>query len=352
MAATIDGCRADLSAYWRWSIRTVQNEIDSGRVIYNQEGATACLNAIRSAPCPSSSNGWRPFAFGCWGDFQGTIATGEACFSDIECASGHCRWTLDQADSCSSACCAGTCAALVDVGASCFTYDYSSDCVHTDYCNGPAPVSNGTCQARLAQGVPCDVSGISAEEPCQDGLTCDNDLLTCVPFPKDGQPCTAYSCDNYDSYCDPTRGTCQARLKIGAPCANNGDPGCVVYAQCLNGTCTLAPGAGDACTMPDDGGSPGSLCRWGATQCIDGICQEPAGPPPVLCTFDDVPSQDAGAVPPDAPASQAIDGGPVACLAYGLAFGVGEAYRAGDSPCVYTCLADGSWGISDCGADQ
>lgn len=291
IAFSVDGCRADLSGYWARSIRTLQGEIDSGRVGYNQERATDCLNAIQSAPCPSLSNGWSPFAFGCWGVFQGTVATGDACVDDIECASGHCRWSLYQADSCTTSCCAGTCATLVDVGASCFTYDYSSDCVHTDYCKGPAYVSNGTCQARLAQGETC---GVSAEEPCQDGLTC-GESDTCVPFPKDGQPCTDLGppCDNYDSYCDPSRGTCQARLKVGAPCADPSYYGCVGYAQCLNGICVLMPGAGEACTVPD-GGDPGRTCRWYATRCIDGICQAPAAPPP--CTVEIAQQQDAGAL--------------------------------------------------------
>jgi hypothetical protein len=288
--ADVDGCRADISAYWANYIRTLQGEIDSGRVSYNQDRASDCLNAIQTAPCPASSNGWKPFGFGCRGDFQGTIATGEACFSDLECASGHCRWSMWDVDNCTSSCCPGTCAPLVDVGANCFTYDYSSDCVDTDYCKGPYFVSNGTCQSKLAQGETCSRS---AEEPCQVGLTCDNDLLTCVPFPKDGQPCTAYSCDNFDSYCDPTRGTCQARLKVGAPCANYGDPGCVGYAQCLNGTCALMPGAGEACAIPE-GGYAYTVCRLGATQCIDGICQEPAFRPP--CTVEAAQPQDAGAL--------------------------------------------------------
>jgi len=292
--ADVDGCRADLSALWANYIHTLQGEIDSGRVSYNQDTATDCLNAIQTAPCPASSNGWNPFGFGCWGNFQGTVATGEACFSDIECASGHCRWTLSDFYNCTSSCCPGTCAPLVDVGANCFTDDYSSDCVDTAYCQGPvyqgpADISNGTCQTRLAQGETC---GVSAEEPCHAGLTC-GESHTCVPFPKDGQPCTANSCDNYDSYCDPTRGTCQARLKVGAPCANYGDSGCVGYAQCLNGICTLLSGAGEACTIPD-GGYDYASCRWGATYCIDGICQEPAYPPP--CTIGAAQRQDAGAL--------------------------------------------------------
>jgi hypothetical protein len=286
--ADVDGCRADLSAYWARYIRTLQDEIDSGRVSYNQDRATECLNAIQIAPCPASSNGWKPFGLGCWGDFQGTVATGAACVYDLECASGHCAWSLDQAISCTSSCCAGTCATLVDVGASCLTYGDSSDCVRTDYCKGLDYVPNRTCQAKLAQGETCSKS---AEEPCQVGLTCDNDLLTCVPFPKDGQPCVANSCDNYDSYCDPTSGTCQARLKVGAPCTNYGDPGCVGYAQCLNGTCMLLPGAGETCTIPD-GGYDYTSCRWGVTRCIDGICQEPAFPPP--CTVGAAQPQDAG----------------------------------------------------------
>lgn len=291
--ADVDGCRADLSAYWARYIHTLQGEIDSGRVSYNQDRATDCLNAIQTAPSPASSNGWKPFGFGCRGDFQGTVVTGEACFSDIECASGHCRWTLDQADSCSSACCPGTCATLVDVGASCFTYDVSSDCLQTNYCKGPADFSNGKCQARLAQGEACNVSGVSAEEPCQAGLIC-GESDTCVPFPKDGQPCTnpGPPCDNPDSYCDLATGTCQARLKVGAPCADY-EYGCVAYAQCLSGTCALMPGAGEACAIPE-GGYAYTVCRWGVTQCIDGVCQEPVGPPP--CTVETSQQQDAGAL--------------------------------------------------------
>jgi hypothetical protein len=288
-AATVDGCRADLSAFWQRSIRKIQSEFDSGRVIYDADKATSCLNAIQSAPCPSSSNGWSPFTWGCRGVFQGTVTTGATCFSDMECTSGHCKWSLSDTYNCASSCCPGTCAALVDVGASCFTDDRSGDCVHAAYCKGPASFSNGTCQARVAQGETCyrwlDV-------PCQAGLFCDYDSLTCMPYAKDGQPCSTSSCDNYDSYCDPTRGNCQARLKVGAPCMNYGDSGCVGYAQCLNGICTLLPGAGEACTVPD-GGYNYASCRWGVTGCIDGICQEPAAPP--YCTVETAQPQDGGA---------------------------------------------------------
>ncbi|HEX7507190.1 MAG TPA: hypothetical protein VF550_10490 [Polyangia bacterium] len=323
VTASVDGCRADLSAYWQRSIRKLQSELESGRAVYDADKASSCVDAIQSAPCPSASNSWKPFAWGCQGVFQGAVVTGQSCFSDLECASGHCKWSLSDAYNCTISCCPGACAPLVDVGANCFTDDYSSDCVDTAYCKGPAYVSNGTCQARLDQGETC---GVSAEDPCQNGLTC-GESNTCVPFPKDGQPCT-YSgppCDNYDSYCDLTKGTCQARLKVGAPCAHSGDSGCVRYAQCLNGFCTLLPGAGEACAIPD-GGYDYSSCRWGVTRCTDGICQEPTVAP--LCTVASVPMQDAGAMPPDAPVGPTLDADVVATD-------------------TRPCLAH-----SDCGADQ
>jgi hypothetical protein len=67
---------------------------------------------------------------------------------------------------------------------------------------------------------------------------------------------------------------------------------CVGYAQCVNGICTPMPGAGDLCTLPDGGYSYG-ICRWDATLCTDGICQDLVQPP---CTIE-IAQQQAVAAP-------------------------------------------------------
>ena len=292
LAASVEACRPNLAAWWRRTVALLQSDLDTGRVRYNPNRAATCMDAIQSAPCPSESNGQYPWGLTCGGVFPANVATGDACLWDFECEGGHCRYPLT--DTCTGSCCPGSCAVPGDVGASCVT-EVDHECVDADYCK---PSYQGyrvevTCQPRLAQGDTCDDPW---DYPCQRGLTCElNGSHTCVPYAKDGQPCDAYSgpyCDNWDSFCDSDRGTCQARRAIGAPCAD--DSACVTYAQCRNGICTLTPGAGDSCTVPD-GGNPNLVCLWSTTQCIDGICQEPVLPP--LCTIAMAPTQDAGVMP-------------------------------------------------------
>lgn len=294
LAPSIDSCRADLLATWRPTISLLLGDINRGWIVFDEDAANACLGSVVSKPCLSASNGDFLAGLRCPGVFRGAVAIGETCVYDVECATGHCKAAKDPSTGdCARPCCAGTCVALADIGSSCSDISDSSDCTANGYC--ALDVSDFTvtraCRARSAQGEACKSE---LEPPCQAGLTCDDqNTLTCMPYPKDGQPCSGVPCDNFDSFCDPTTGTCQARLDVGAPCT---DLGCVIYAQCLYGTCTVLPSAGDACTVPDSG-PPYGICRWDATLCVDGICQEPVRRP--LCTIEDVEQQDAGTPPPD-----------------------------------------------------
>jgi hypothetical protein len=102
-------------------------------------------------------------------------------------------------------------------------------------------------------------------------------------------------CDNEDSFCDSTTGTCQPALKVGAACkftgtfGPGGSGGCVGYAACRNGICVELPGIGEPCGVAD-GGEPRNGCRHGT--CANGTCEPPA---PFACTVETALRSDAGA---------------------------------------------------------
>lgn len=156
----------------------------------NQSALSACQGLIRANPCVSSDE------FGiCNQVYQGTVADGGGCVSDVQCASRACTSVGGQC---------GSCAASVAVGATC---DFNlQNCLQQPEgrVRCEASLSGNTCvfhaDAYLSVGVgsQCgDVNGVQQY--------CDADL-----------------------YCDAAN-RCAARLAVGATCDDTLD-------QCAYGT--------------------------------------------------------------------------------------------------------------------
>jgi hypothetical protein len=112
----------------------------------------------------------------------------------------------------------------------------------------------GTCQLEVATaGGTCDPKQATAPA-CSGsaGLTCDTQMLVCVPQPlaSANQPCgligtTRTACSGGATCSIPqgeTTGVCVAPAADGAACNVDSAPECETPARCVNGTCQL-PGS-------------------------------------------------------------------------------------------------------------
>jgi hypothetical protein len=260
----------------------LQREIDEGLVTYDATAATACFSVIANASCTVDSlSSTSSAAPSCAGVVKGTIASGGACVSDEQCATGLCKQP-----SCGGSCCLGVCAVKAAAGGGC---TQSSECVADATCNYDGSLT-GTCKPRAPRGEACKYNS-----DCQSGLTCDSTgSKTCVELIADGHPCTpgGASCAELSSYCDGTSKTCQPRAKLGAACVSDATSlhgsGCVSYAQCKNGVCVAIPTVGEPC-QATDAGYPEIACLVGA--CTNGTCQVA---PSQVCTIASAHGADAG----------------------------------------------------------
>lgn len=246
-------------------------DISSGKTKFDGVAGAACLDAIGDYDCRLSTVLFEPEA--CDRTATGTIADGGACNSSAQCASRTCTYTQADCDR-DTTCCAGTCAATsvtVAEGGACS--DDSQTCATGLFCDAAALPF--VCKKRAAAGEAC-----TSLVPCLGGLRCVRaagaTAGTCAAYPKRGEPCTgsfAY-CDDAHDFCDPTTGTCVARLAVGADCSA-ADEGCVTYAPCdpTSHLCVKRPTLGQTCT--EEVGCLGPL------DCVNGACA--ARPPRIVC---------------------------------------------------------------------
>src|SRR5262249_12092621 len=117
-------------------LATVVGDVEAGRIGYDGTAAETCLKAIGDAPCNSTK---LSVTDACEHMFTGRVATGGACFFDLQCTSLQCERT----DSCSAECCPGTCMAApppVPIGGDCSA---GQKCVESAHC------SAGVCSAAM-----------------------------------------------------------------------------------------------------------------------------------------------------------------------------------------------------------
>jgi len=254
------GCGAALLDAWKDALREAEQQIASGKVVYDPSALSACVEARRTAVCDDPDGG---FPEACELAFEGTIAIGDACTSSLECAkSAVCRG------------CPGHCVAPGDIGATC---DGENPCVPEAAC------LSGVCVARAREGQACNA--LTSARLCAGALPCAGDTLlqdgNCSPFsyaargercnPDEGALCEADSvCVNTELVGDALQATCQEREHAPAECWSGYQDSCPVGQYCplttaenrqgvLSASCLPLGTAGERCYSPR-GCVPNAIC--------------------------------------------------------------------------------------------
>ena len=186
-----------------------------------------------------------------------------ACSDNIACTQGdHCN--------------AGACVPGAAVDSACQPHQCASVT-----CDPTASPADGCKVVPIAAGTQC--RGVKAGEICDVAEACDGTSPDC-PDDKvkaQGTQCLAASCTNFQSQVELTcDGTLQnKKCAAASPVSCNGyacdgalckqdcasDDGCQPTHYCVNNTCELRIGAGEACT--DD-----TQCSKSNAHCVDGVC--------------------------------------------------------------------------------
>lgn len=208
--------------------------LDNCIAIAMSRGVTLTPTDIRA--CGEQVAGWpctRGQTYPCLGlsgdllypnhDKRGTLALGESCIAQVQCASGYCDHEYY-----GSAC--GTCKRGRAEGESC------TDA--TDVCMNYLECSDGICQT---PGIKLGEHCSSKSDQCQSGLYCDTSAPsyldhTCAAYRKAGESCdTNAQCAN-ELFCQ--NGTCTLRGSDGTNCTDHFM--CASH-WCNNGVCAVKP---------------------------------------------------------------------------------------------------------------
>jgi hypothetical protein len=213
--------------------------VEDGRATIDEAQFTQCLIETSAARCNTAF-----LAPSCQLRFRGTVADGQACLGDIECASPGATC----ARTCNDACCVGTCEPADAVGASCDNF-YS--CVPGSLCD------LGTCFSGDL-GDACDtLGGCDPERYCDlQTHTCKQDLApdaTCSNLLQCGGETSCVGLESANT------GTCGRLTEIGDPC----DAFCLGNLVCAGGTCQLLPDLDAGCN---------GACLGAENVCVEGQC--------------------------------------------------------------------------------
>jgi Dickkopf N-terminal cysteine-rich region len=265
-------------------------DVDSGALHYDESAAADCIDAIAGQSCNPGDQDRRVEPGACNDTFKGNRKDGEACFDSGECASRRC--TLPQ--TCTMACCIGSCTALpapAAIGQSCTN---GVPCVDGAYCNTTGGTTTGpVCAALLGAGVQCQ-----NDAQCTWGLQCMGG--SCQKPPAVGAGCIAGDCGVDGHVCAEGSSTCEKLLFEGAICdpANNL---CAAYLTCDTTArkCVAGPAVGQPC--PTGVCGPGGFCKLDLTgsvctapqangqtctgnrECASGACAQGKCADPTVC---------------------------------------------------------------------
>lgn len=233
---------------------TMRTDIASGLVVYDGLSARRCINGLAALGSCSSTVLTIKFTQlqkDCNAVFKGTLAPGQTCFFDEECADqGTC--TAGQCGS-NTACCAGLCTAKpaqIPLGGDCGMA--TGECVAGTSCafNATGTSPQLVCLKTVGPGEAC-----SPATACQSPYACvttdaSSTSATCIAPSGSGQTCgttTTSFCDDKRESCDVTTNRCTPHIAVGETCAAGSAVSCVGYASCTGTTCVALGGPGDSC---------------------------------------------------------------------------------------------------------
>ena len=231
---------------------TMRTDIASGLVVYDSLAARRCVDdfgALRTCSLTTLASASKQLDADCGAVFKGTLATGQTCFFDEECA-GQGTCALAQCGS-NMACCAGLCTAKpaqIPVGGDCSMAPVQ--CVDGTTCafnpQGTSPPL--LCLATAGPGQACSpTTGCQSPYAC---VTAAGASGTCIAPSGSGQTCGAATtsfCDDGRESCDVTTNRCTPHIAVGGTCDASSAVSCVGYASCTGATCVALGGPGDSC---------------------------------------------------------------------------------------------------------
>lgn len=258
--------------------------VEAGRVAFDAEAATACLDQVVDLACEQSLLEAVLFFTGptaapevCGDVFVGQVRNYDPCLNSEECAGQNAVCGFSPMCG-NDACCEGSCRDLgapPEIGEACtgscgddafcardpmtngFTVctrrreagvdcgDLFDSCAEGLYCEFDNDVGGATCRKLLAAGENCANGGV-----CADDLRCYNlgdGARQCQHLPIEGAACATNNypqCARVDNYCDPSNHC----AKLGGPGDRCPDYSCVPYAECDTDTLT--------CVARGDVGAP------------------------------------------------------------------------------------------------
>ena len=242
------------------------NALAAGTLAYDGQEMARCLADVRALSCQDIFASTRA-PFGTCRAFVGTVATGDDCVRDLECAApgAYCeRTACTDGDVCCPGQCAdsrpidGLCARDIECGDGghcvdglCADGQVGARCVEDSHCALDNHCQAGACVADRASGTGCE-----RDAQCQAPNSCVGRNLptggTCARSLMTGDPCSI-NCRSFPShYCDqpdPTAlGICRARVVEGTACTSQVMP-CQIHMSCdqTSRTCSPSGQVGDEC---------------------------------------------------------------------------------------------------------
>lgn len=259
--------------------RARRRAVEQGRASIDVAAFTRCVLRTSRTTCDTAL-----FEPACLTRFTGTIGDGQACYTNIDCASPDavCR------TSCTDACCLGTCQRKFREGETCLEFESCEPELRCATITVPATPPKIIFRCVTGDlGTPCQAGSVNQ---CDFGSYCDSTTLRCTSALPPGSLCTRLvqcggettcvglsiqdsepgrclrvsqpgdTCDSFcfgNLYCDRGSLTCRKLPVLGQSCSAL--IGCAgANTMCNNGRCVLRSDVGVPCDGPTC--LPGLFC--------------------------------------------------------------------------------------------